>query len=581
MVTVPRVSQASESLRPLRPVFETNAGASIEAFGGGRANTANKLAQGITDFGDSIGAVALDIQRKDNERAAKDLEVQYRNDVRKILYGDVEGGQVGYYGLKGQAALDAAVPTQEALQKVRETLLNSAGNKAVREMFDQTSTVLQMQQFEGLTRYSTQERQVADEATRVARMNAAADDAYANPDNETLATSLATVQAEVFEQADREGWTEEQMAQGLKEAQSKVYSAAIVGAMRSDPDRAMAIWDQNKGGMTAADRAKVEPTLYEITATSKAQTIVDEVYSKGGSREAMAAEIRRRLHGVAEDKAIAELNQRVQEERSDISFAATLQSRADAALTRAIAQEERDLRLNTQEATRQATEAVIGGATLNDWLRENPEQAQYITQDYIKFNALTSLEKNVAEGKPVETDWDYYNKVTVDAVTNPDTILNIDPSVARAKLGDTEFKQFTALQAQAAAGKLDPKNPTTPTAMFNARASELGLDESKKREQKGRLQSIFLQEIERAEAANGRKVLTSAETREILDSLTDEVVIQDYYFGSIDKDARFYEVEIPDTDRAQIIEAFQEVHKRRPSGQEIVDLWRKSQTGGQ
>lgn len=114
--------------------------APIGAFGGATAEALGQLGGAFDKAGDRLAAVALERQDLQNRIVADQQISSFENNINKVMYGDPDKpGDVGYMGLKGQAALDARAPTRVRIDQILQEHQAVLQNPHQRLAFDTQS----------------------------------------------------------------------------------------------------------------------------------------------------------------------------------------------------------------------------------------------------------------------------------------------------------------------------------------------------------------------------------------------------------------------------------------------------------
>jgi hypothetical protein len=109
-----RIADSAPSIEPTgAPNVSYNPRAPAEAFGTGIAEATQKAGQTL----EHVGAQAIDTQKFFDQVQGDDLSTQFTEKSNKITHGDPNAttigpdgkpiADLGYYGLKGEAALNA------------------------------------------------------------------------------------------------------------------------------------------------------------------------------------------------------------------------------------------------------------------------------------------------------------------------------------------------------------------------------------------------------------------------------------------------------------------------------------------
>lgn len=272
MARVPTLTVPQQENAPFRPVYQSAAGATPEAFGAIQARGLQRLGDQASRVGDRIAELAARQLIENNEREAKRLDVEYSRRLRTIAFGDGTPDNPGYYNTRGENALSALGSVQEQIAKARDELLSSTTNPRVREMFGMASEIRQENQLEGIFRYASKQRELANDAVSEARIAEARDDAAtAWADPKLLAQSEALVRSEVMDMAERNGWADEVVASKMEAEVTAVYAAAIQNAALADVGSARQLFEAVRSKVDGVGQATLERTLQVAERAEEAE----------------------------------------------------------------------------------------------------------------------------------------------------------------------------------------------------------------------------------------------------------------------------------------------------------------------
>ena len=136
MPTVP-----TQKIRTVAPIadqgrFQNAGAATADAFGAATAQATTQLGGNI----DAVAQTAVQIQIENNAREAKELDVEYTERRRQLLYGDGTPQNPGFFSTRGANAVEASPVIQEQLEEIRQEIIGKSSNGQVGRLFDETST---------------------------------------------------------------------------------------------------------------------------------------------------------------------------------------------------------------------------------------------------------------------------------------------------------------------------------------------------------------------------------------------------------------------------------------------------------
>ena len=142
MAIIPQITPRVRQQAAPRPVFQSSAAATPDAFGASIGRGLQVAAQGASSFGDAMQRIKV----QEQETELKTLDVEFSNRVRTLMYGDPIEETTGYLSTQNRDAIGGHVPLRDAIMKAREELISSAESDNVKK------TVSQLLLIGGLTR---------------------------------------------------------------------------------------------------------------------------------------------------------------------------------------------------------------------------------------------------------------------------------------------------------------------------------------------------------------------------------------------------------------------------------------------
>lgn len=422
MPTVPTKEVSSGTVRAIDPSFSSARGATEGAFGVGVARAAEQSGAGLSKVGDQIGAMALKMQIEDNERAAKDADVALSARLRMLAVGDGTEGNSGYFGRKGQDAVDATSDYNKSVEDARREIAESLPNDRARQLFQSSAATRVNSALTEGAKYSIGQRTVASNATSEARIGEAIDDAAAAwSDPKIVARSVAVAEAEVADVGERNGWTPEVTKSKMEAARTKVYSQAIMAASEQDPMAAQELYNKHKTDIDGTARPGIEKVLEAGTLRQQSQQ--------------SAAEIQAAMPG--------DLKAQIARAKATIKDPKVL----DETLTRLDRDHARDERLRSQQEreTQQAAWATItGGGSVDDL---SPAQLSVIPGTTL--SSMQAFEKKRAasgRGFADATDPEAYNSIHDAFMADKLAFSQMDLDTMRDKLDEGDYKYWANQQ---------------------------------------------------------------------------------------------------------------------------------------
>lgn len=484
MAVVPRTSGRTEFTTAVRPVFRSTRGATQEAFGGGQATAGlGSLAQGLDDIAGVAQRQALVIQRRNNDREAKQLDNELTQGILQVGFGNPDDpNSLGYYDARGEDAINQLGKARERITELRQGLLDRASNRVVKQAFEAQSTVRMLREQERMDSHVSTQQSALAEAVGQARIATAVSDAATRfGDPTALSDALMVINGEVMDQADRLGLPDEVAQATLREKRTAAVAAAATAAInREQLGVARRILTENKDIMDGAVHQQLMGKLNEDSSRINGQAAADQLFAQFPGDPARAfAELRKNFSGKTEDIGIAQLAARYSEAKA----------------TQAV----------TQAAAAQAAyeHMILGGQSVASM----PDDIK-ASIDPRDLNQLIGLQANLAGGGgPTETTpegWMIWDSIMKLPPKEAARVYGTEGLVAsRRYMADKEFNQ---LQAYVREG-LNPSAPTpttrTPTQNFGTFADRDGLIGDQNTPQRGALMAEYLARVDQFQQDNG------------------------------------------------------------------------------
>jgi hypothetical protein len=131
-----QVPSVSPSLTPGAD-YQQISGATPEAFGAGVGRAESQLGATAETAARGLESIAIEQQRLTNQVAANNSTNYAMDEATKILHGDPnKPGDVGYFGLKGVAAVNERQPTAKKLDDLIANSRTQLSNPRQQLMFD-------------------------------------------------------------------------------------------------------------------------------------------------------------------------------------------------------------------------------------------------------------------------------------------------------------------------------------------------------------------------------------------------------------------------------------------------------------
>lgn len=219
------------------------------SYTGGIAQTAQEsIGTAVSGVGDAVTKVADEIQTRHDQVATDDAVVQFQNSTFKRLYGDPSNPQdQGYYGTRGQDALNGRAPLLEGLESDRQAILSGLGSNAQRQGFNLASRRLYAIEQERAGAHANQQANVYGQNVQEAAQNISLKQIGADPTNDDLFTaSLTQGSLASRNKAMLAGGSPEVADAAEADYRSKAYATRAVAIAGNDPSAALTFLKANQ-----------------------------------------------------------------------------------------------------------------------------------------------------------------------------------------------------------------------------------------------------------------------------------------------------------------------------------------------
>jgi len=443
MPEVPRV-QRQVLPEPAPQVFQSP-DVPEAAFDGGIGRVLERTGGDLAQLGDRLAQEAVRQTIEDEERMAKQLDVEFSKRKRDILFGEN-----GFFGLRGQNALDAYGGTIKAIDEARKELLASTNRQNVKDMFAASSAITQEQSFTDMDKFMIRTREEANDAASESRKLLAIEEATRDPSK--IDYALGVIFAEVQDEVDRKGLDPNTGMQKLVAGRSAVVASSIKAAINHDDIvTAQRLYWAHGPAMDGITRAEIAKTLREASVLKFSQVLADEAtrlypndpaarrqyvkdVSEGKIQDQTLELLRQDLSDARgdesyqrstflfyqgqEDRLRSHARQDIEWARSDLTFeqgqddrdyrlsrrdieeAWTDESRANARTNFEYSQRQRERTdaLNAAEADL-LNHLLVDKRSLDEWIKENPEHWAVLSTDIGRTREAQNAEAMVAEGR--------------------------------------------------------------------------------------------------------------------------------------------------------------------------------------
>ena len=509
MARVPSSSNLSNVQSQLVTQPSGTTRATPRAFGADIGRAQAEAGASMQQGAQQLSQIAIEMQHESNLRELKEADNAQGEMEHTLWSGDGTAENPGLGNLEGQMALDAQIETErvrlERMKEIEKELSSDYLREKFALMSAQRSQAARARSSDHITRQS----KVANARVAEVRVASAVRDAASDYNNPTrMNDHFVVAQAEATNSAINRGIVKRELLDAAAEgATSQVARAAIEAAIAND-DVAQAkellkTYTERKL-IFGDDLIDMKKALKGGTARVDAQGVQDEaILQFPDDPDKRSAYMRENLTGEARDRGVSMMTAYNAE-----------QARATA---RAI----------TEAGQRAANHVKQGGsvATIPE------EDAEFITVD--KLRSLRLSEGLIASGRPPNTNWSYFDKIPWADTT---ALADVDLDDAENHLATPEMNVLRSTVIAAKAG--GTKGPSeesvfSATQVFNKAVTGTEFGPSKresqsKKDKRNRLFSLYMATVQTIERNNGpKKKMTVTDQQEVLQKLTDEVVIGD------------------------------------------------------
>ncbi len=511
------------------------------------------IGRATAQVGDIIHKDAVREEALEQERLYKEADNVYQKSRNLILHGDGTSQNVGFYNLNGELAIEARVDVEASLLDAQAEAAAMIPTKQSQGNFVAATAVDITLHTNKINQHTAKARKEAQAQTADARYRQSIENAALNSKDKAIVDGNISVgRDEAFQAAIAKGFTVEAATQIADEARSIIAEAAVQAAIdNGDTSVAQALLDaysvEGKDGSTVINgqaQGALAKKLAQVELLAEAQAETDRIAAMGLTGSKQLVEARK----ITDPKLRAAVEQQI-----------TVRNE------------------QTRAARREADQSNIDDITAHVNAGRPTKDIQ-IDQ----WNALTlgqqkaflERERIVASDAPVQTNAFIYK--TVMSYTD-EQFRDANPVEIENNLAPKDFERWKAAQVQAMKRLNNPSNDGennafTSTQMFNKRMKgltrQLAKNTKRRFEQEMQMFNLFQDEIDLHKNAHNGKLPNTSEMRVILDTITDRIVIDEFWFG-LDKRGFVFQIEIPDDELAEVTSRFTQREGRAPTDLEL------------
>lgn len=226
------------------------------------------LQQGLAD----VGNVAVDLAVKQREEADTTAVVGADTGLSKWTNDTLFNQQTGVYSRKGKNALDVTNTTLDAYDKQVQATLESLGNDTQRKRFQAIAAQRRESLNSKLNQYEYGQIQQYQNDTDEAALSTAVDTATLNfADPNEIGRQRQKAMAIVQSQAERNGWSPEQLQQAQTQISSRILSGAITRMAETNPGQAKQYYEASKEGLDTRAQIGLSSTIEQAFRRQEAE----------------------------------------------------------------------------------------------------------------------------------------------------------------------------------------------------------------------------------------------------------------------------------------------------------------------
>lgn len=231
---------------------------------------AQQLGRAMTNFGQHLGNIALDIQQEANATVAKDIDTQTTGALSEKLYNPENGFLV-------KQGKDAVLGFNDAATDIKNTgrqALDNIQNPAVRRLVEPVINARMQHAMEAINRHSGQENRKYQIQTSDSRAIVTLQDAAINyTDDNRFAQAVGVTQEETATLAKLHGWDENTARLQATKYQDAGYKMRYEAWRITDPTAAFAHFQQHADAISPLVREQIGNHLFNAAAPVLAQQL--------------------------------------------------------------------------------------------------------------------------------------------------------------------------------------------------------------------------------------------------------------------------------------------------------------------
>lgn len=224
---------------------------------------AQQTGRAMTNFGQHLGSIALDIQQEANATVAKDIDTQTTGALSEKLYNP----ETGFMVQQGKNAVLGFNDAVTDIKSIGQKALDSVQNHAVRRMVEPVINARMQHAMDAMNRHSGQENKKYQIQTADSRAIVSLQDAAMNyADDGRFAQGLAVAHEETASLAKLHGWDESTARLQATKYQDTGYKMRYTAWGNIDPAAAFAHFQNNAQQISPLERERIGNHLFHAAA---------------------------------------------------------------------------------------------------------------------------------------------------------------------------------------------------------------------------------------------------------------------------------------------------------------------------
>ena len=228
---------------------------------------AQQLGKGLSDLGQHIGAIAVDMQREANATAAKDIDTQVTAGLNDRLYNPESGFMIR----QGKDAVLGSEAVIKGFDDIKRKALDGVQNPAVRQMVEPVVNARLQNALDAVNRHAGQESrkyqiQAADSRAIVSIQDAA----FNYTDDQRFAQAVGVAQEETATLAKLNGWDDATAQLQATKYRDAGFEMRYEAWRMKDPVGAFAHFQRNAEQISPLKREQIGRQLFQAAAPALA-----------------------------------------------------------------------------------------------------------------------------------------------------------------------------------------------------------------------------------------------------------------------------------------------------------------------